>query len=45
MSIASLEKVRELEKQLKKVEREKQDLAEELAILKKALHIFSKERN
>jgi len=43
--IASLEKVRELEKQLKKVEREKQDLAEELAILKKALHIFSKERN
>ena len=43
--IASLEKVRELEKQLKKVEREKQDLAEELAILKKDLHIFSKERN
>lgn len=43
--IASLEKVRELEMRLKAAEREKQDLAEELAILKKALHIFSKERN
>jgi len=43
--IANSEKIRELEKRLKAAEREKQDLAEELAILKKALHIFSKERN
>jgi transposase len=39
------EKVREMELRLKAAEREKQDLEEELAILKKALHIFSKERN
>ncbi len=39
------DKVRELEAQLKAAKREKQDLEEELAILKKALHIFSKERN
>lgn len=43
--ITSPEKVRQLEELLKAAEREKQDLAEELAILKKALHIFSKEKN
>ncbi|WP_019006118.1 transposase [Cohnella laeviribosi] len=43
--IVNSEKVRQLEERLKAGEREKQDLAEELAILKKALHIFSKERN
>lgn len=43
--IVSAEKVRQLEARLKASEREKQDLEEELAILKKALHIFSKERN
>jgi transposase len=39
------EKLRQLEERLQASEREKQDLQEELAILKKALHIFSKERN
>lgn len=43
--IAYPEKVRELEERLKASEQEKKDLEEELAILKKALHIFSKERN
>lgn len=50
--LTSMEKVRQLEQQLKereleaqKKERENADLREELAILKKALHIFSKERN
>lgn len=51
-SLANPEKVRQLEQQLKEKERENQekeraliDLQEELAILKKALHIFSKEKN
>ena len=51
-SLASPEKVRQLEHLLKEKEREYQekdrafvDLQEEMAILKKALHIFSKERN
>jgi len=46
------EKIRQLEQALKnnevenlRKEREIEDLKEELAILKKALHIFSKERN
>lgn len=50
--LASTEKVRQLEQLLKEKEREVQekerafvDLQEEMAILKKALHIFSKERN
>lgn len=42
---ASAEKLREMEAKLKASEREKKDLEEELAILKKALHIFSKEKN
>ncbi len=51
-SLASPEKVRQLEQLLKEKEREYQekdrafeDLQEEMAILKKALHIFSKEKN
>jgi transposase len=51
-SLASPEKVRQLEHLLKEKEREYLekdrafvDLQEEMAILKKALHIFSKERN
>lgn len=43
--LANPEKLRQLEERLKASEREKQDLQEELAILKKALHIFSKEKN
>ncbi|SMF89956.1 transposase [Paenibacillus uliginis N3/975] len=50
--LAAPEKVRELQQQLKEQEkanklkeREIEDLQEELAILKKALHIFSKEPN
>jgi transposase len=50
--IASTEKVRQLEQLLKNQEKEKlqkerenEELREELAILKKALHIFSKEKN
>lgn len=46
------EKIRQLEQALKnneaenrRKERELEDLKEELAILKKALHIFSKEKN
>jgi transposase len=42
--ISSLEKVRELEQLLKEKERELVDKDEELAILKKAMHIFSKPR-
>jgi len=42
---ANAEKLREMEAKLKASEREKNDLEEELAILKKALHIFSKEKN
>lgn len=43
--IVNAEKLRQLEERLEASEREKEDLQEELAILKKALHIFSKERN
>lgn len=43
--IANLEKVRELEQRLKEKERELADKELELAILKKAVHIFSKPRN
>ncbi|MFC3846896.1 transposase, partial [Paenibacillus sp. MAH-36] len=43
--VGNPEKLRDIEKRLQASEREKQDLQEELAILKKALHIFSKERN
>ncbi|GJM77504.1 transposase [Paenibacillus macerans] len=43
--IVNTEKLRQLEERLQASEREKEDLQEELAILKKALHIFSKERN
>lgn len=46
------DRVRQLERQLRAMEREKQqkerenaELLEEVAILKKALHIFGKERN
>ncbi|WP_218034002.1 transposase [Paenibacillus koleovorans] len=39
------EKMRQLEEQLQEAARKNQDLEEELAILKKALHIFSKEKN
>lgn len=46
------DKIRQLEQNVKEAEaenhrkeREMEDLKEELAILKKALHIFSKERN
>ena len=49
---ASPDRVRQLEKQLREMEAAKQkqeqdniDLREELEILKKALHIFGKERN
>jgi transposase len=51
-SLANPEKVRQLEQLLKEKERENQekdqalaDLQEEIAILKKAMHIFSKEKN
>lgn len=43
--VANPEKLRQLEERLRAAEREKQDLQEELAILKKALHIFGKEKN
>ncbi|MCL6458906.1 MAG: transposase [Gorillibacterium sp.] len=50
--VASVEKVRQLETQLKEKERELKekdrriaDVEEELAIVKKAVHIFSKPRN
>lgn len=35
----------EMEQELKKIERENADLREEIAILKKAQHIFSNQRN
>jgi len=51
-SIVTPDKMRQLEQQLREkelekqeMERKNQDLQEELAILKKALHIFSKEKN
>ncbi|WP_261300801.1 transposase [Paenibacillus andongensis] len=51
-SVITPERVRQLEQQLREKdleyqekERQNQDLQEELAILKKALHIFSKEKN
>lgn len=51
-SLVTPERLRQLEQQLLEKERENQekerqnqDLQEELAILKKALHIFGKERN
>jgi transposase len=50
--IASIDRVRELEQQLKEKERELResqrrisDVEEELAIVKKAVHIFSKPKN
>ena len=43
--IATMERVRDLERQLKQKERELEDAKEELAIVKKAVHIFSKPRN
>ena len=43
--VANSEKLRQLEERLRASEREKQELQEELAILKKALHIFGKEKN
>jgi transposase len=42
--LANAETIRAQEKLLKQQEREIEDLKEELAILKKAMHIFSKER-
>lgn len=51
-TLVTPERVRQLEQQLREKElenqekeRQNQDLQEEVAILKKALHIFSKERN
>jgi transposase len=44
-SLTSSERVRELEQLLKEKDRENTDLKEELAIVKKAVHIFSKPRN
>ena len=41
---ANMETIRTQEKLLKQQEREIEELKEELAILKKAMHIFSKER-
>ena len=43
--IASQDRLRQMEELLNASEREKQELQEELAILKKALHIFSKGKN
>ena len=42
--VASAETIRTQEKLLKQQEHEIEELKEELAILKKAMHIFSKER-
>lgn len=42
--VANAETIRTQEKLLKQQEREIDELKEELAILKKAMHIFSKER-
>jgi transposase len=43
--VASVDKIRELEAQLKDAQRQNADKDEEIAILKKAMHIFSKPRN
>lgn len=43
--VASLDKLRQSEAQVKELQRQMADLAEENAILKKAMHIFSKPRN
>jgi len=43
--LASAERVRELERLLKEKDRRIADMEEELAIVKKAVHIFSKPRN
>jgi transposase len=43
--LVSIDRVRELEQLLKAKEQENTDLKEELAIVKKAVHIFSKPRN
>jgi transposase len=43
--VSSPEKVRELERQLKERDQQLADLAEEMAILKKAVHIFSNPKN
>lgn len=42
--VASLEKVRQLEELLREKDRRLADMEEELAIVKKAVHIFSKPR-
>jgi transposase len=44
-AIAAPEKVRQLEQLLKEKERQIADMEEELAIVKKAMHIFSKPKN
>ncbi|WP_221469299.1 transposase [Cohnella nanjingensis] len=43
--LADRETLRQKDKQLQEQERTIEDLKEEIAILKKAMHIFSKERN
>lgn len=43
--MASIDRVRELEQLLKVMEQENVNLKEELAIVKKAVHIFSKPRS
>jgi|SRR4029078_1075905 transposase len=43
--LASAEKIRQLEQLLKEKDRRIADVEEELAIVKKAVHIFSKPRN
>ncbi|ASS67055.1 transposase [Paenibacillus sp. D51F] len=43
--VNSAERIRQLEQQLKEKERRIADVEEELAIVKKAVHIFSKPRN
>ncbi|XMB26508.1 transposase [Paenibacillus sp. BR2-3] len=42
---ASIERVRELERLLQEKEQQIADMAEEIAIVKKAVHIFSKPKN
>lgn len=43
--VASLDKLRQAEARMKEMERQLADRDEEIAILKKAMHIFSKPRN
>ena len=43
--VASMDKLRQSEAQVKELQRQLADQAEEIAILKKAMHIFSKPRN